>query len=128
MPAGEQVTAGFALCDAPGYAPNCVVDGDTFRIASRRIRVQGIDAPERDGRCDAERELARRATADLLAWLERGPFLMLPADQAGHDRYGRELQTVWREAADGSRDDLGDHMRRIGSARRYDSRAKVDWC
>jgi micrococcal nuclease len=42
-----------------------VFDGDTIQAKGRTIRLVGFDAPERDGRCPHERELAGRATARL---------------------------------------------------------------
>lgn len=128
MAAGEVVEARFVLCDSPGYSSHCVVDGDTFRIGNRRIRVEGIDAPERDGQCEAERAGARRATADLLNWLERGAFEMVAPGDVPRDQYGRELQSVWRSTDGGGRDDLARHMITAGSAVRYDSRNHMDWC
>ena len=55
----RDVALAFPLCSAPGYSPNCVVDGDTLRMAERRIRLTGFDAPEMKGACPAESEAAR---------------------------------------------------------------------
>ena len=48
------------------------VDGDTFRLGNRRIRIVGIDAPEVEGQCSAERDLAAAATVKLRALLNDG--------------------------------------------------------
>ena len=128
MEAGVAVEQRFALCEERGYSSHCVVDGDTFRIGDRRIRIEGIDAPERQGRCPAETELARRATTDLQEWLNRGRFAMLAQDDVPRDVYGRELQAPWREDADGARHDLGEHMIAIGSADIYRRGDRTDWC
>lgn len=125
---GELVTASFPLCDAPGYAATCVVDGDTFRIGKRRIRIQGIDAPEREGRCAAESEASVRATRALSAWLNSGPFRMLPEGTVPRDRYGRELQSVWRVQPDQSREDLAQTLMRQGHAAPFGGNGKPDWC
>src|SRR5512139_1920472 len=41
----ERVSAKFDLC-SPGASAACVIDGDTFRLGDRTIRITGIDAPE----------------------------------------------------------------------------------
>lgn len=127
MPPGERVAASFVLCDAPGYAVNCVVDGDTLRMGQRRIRIEGIDTAEREGACEAETALARESTLALEAWLARGPFEMLRANEAPRDQYGRELQTIWRTGETGARDDLADFMIREGGAHAYRGR-RLSWC
>ena len=41
----ERVAAQFTRC-GPGRVHACVVDGDTFKLGKRRVRIIGIDAPE----------------------------------------------------------------------------------
>ena len=41
----EQISAHFTRC-GPGRGNACVVDGDTFKLGKRKIRIIGIDAPE----------------------------------------------------------------------------------
>jgi len=55
-PAGERpVLPGSRARPAPGAAqlvgPARVIDGDTLEVAGQRIRIHGIDAPERDQFC-----------------------------------------------------------------------------
>lgn len=61
--------ARFALCDGPARR-TCVVDGDTFWLDRRKIRIADIDAPEIASlRCPAEKrrgEIARDRLAELL--------------------------------------------------------------
>ena len=128
QPDGVLVSDRFALCEEPGYSSHCVVDGDTFRIGQRRIRIQGIDAPEREGQCEAESALARRSARALQEWLNRNPFAMMPQADVPRDQYGRELQDIWREDASGARDDLARHMRTIGMASEFGSGMLQDWC
>lgn len=71
-----------------------VVDGDTIHIGQHKIRLLGIDAPERKQRCrrgDGEPwDCGRVATAmlaDLLAASESGVSCAIE----GEDRYGRLL-------------------------------------
>jgi len=61
LAATEQVAATFTPC-GPGRGSACVIDGDTFKLGDRKIRIIGIDAPElAEPRCPAEAALARRA-------------------------------------------------------------------
>jgi endonuclease YncB( thermonuclease family) len=60
-----------ALADVTG--PAGVIDGDTIEMAGRRIRLFGIDAPERDQSCRREEiaYLCGLAAADALReWLD----------------------------------------------------------
>ncbi len=101
--------------------------GDTFRIGPRRIRIVGIDAPEVNGQCQAERDLAQRSTARLAALLNQGPFTMTARFDDTTDRYGRELRTISRTRADGSRQSVAADMREAGLAVRYLG-YKASWC
>ena len=122
----ERVDLNFTLCRTErGRA--CVVDGDTIRIGRRRIRIVGIDAPEVDGQCQAERDLAARSTDRLRSLLNEGPFVMTARIDDMTDRYGRELRVLWRERPDGSRQSIAADMRQAGLAVRYLGR-KASWC
>jgi endonuclease YncB( thermonuclease family) len=127
-----------------------VIDGDTLEVRVHiwlgqdlniRVRLAGIDAPELKGKCDREKNLARRARAYLLARLD-------PADSgvgakagtkagagagAGEIRLreirygkfaGRVLARV--ETLDGT--DLGQGLIAAGLARPYDGRRRASWC
>lgn len=123
LPSPEVIDARFGLCSARGHARTCVVDGDTFRIGTRRIRVAGIDAPEIHGACPAESAAAARATLALQDWLNAGPFTLDPADVAARDKYGRELQQPRR-----GRDDLADSLIDQGHARAFGREGRQGWC
>ena len=127
QPAPEQVSGEFAQCTANG-APLCVVDGDTFRIGARRVRVVGIDTAEKRARCDGEREAALRSTLALQQWLNRGPFTMQPNPARATDRYGRELQIVARASEGGRPEPLAEWMQAEGGAREYGGGARSGWC
>lgn len=114
----ETVDAQFSRCGR-GRAHACVVDGDTFRLGKRRIRIVGIDAPEMNARCEAEKRLAEAATAKLQELLNQGPFTMTGRIDDSRDRYGRELRTLTRKRADGSTQSIAEDMRTSGLARRY---------
>lgn len=68
-----------------------VSDGDSFRLAERRVRLIGLDAPELAQVCTAEgREvpcgtMARNALRALIA------HRVLTCEPEGEDRYGRLL-------------------------------------
>jgi micrococcal nuclease len=87
-----------------------VVDGDTLDVGGERVRVLGIDTPER-GECGYAP--ASRATAELAL----GRVIQLEADetQAARDRFGRALAYV--RLPDGR--DLGEVLLRRGLARTF---------
>ena len=124
----EIIPGPFYRCNEPGRGGYCVIDGDTFRLGQRRIRVVGIDTAELDARCPAEAAQARASTAALLAWLNRGPFELTMRLDEPTDRYGRELGIVTRKA-DGVRvERVTDWMRQHGGARGYDGEFREGWC
>ena len=69
----------------------CVVEGDTMWLAGEKIRLDSMNAPEVQGQCDRERELARRATRRLSELLSASAFSIV---RNGTDRYGRTLARV----------------------------------
>lgn len=108
----------LTLCP-PGPRDNCVVDGDTLWLAGEKIRIADIDAPEMDGRCPYESQLARKARDRLLALLNAGTFTLR---RNGQDRYGRTLAVVLR----GNRS-IGDMLVAEGLARTWTGR-REPWC
>ena len=122
----ETVDQRFGRCGV-NRGPACVVDGDTFRLGNRRIRIVGIDAPEIEGLCESERTLAAAATVKLQALLNEGPFVMTGRLDDMKDRYGRDLRVIERRLADGSMQSIAGEMREAGLARRYVGR-KSSWC
>ena len=125
--APERVAAKFTRC-GPGRGKACVVDGDTFKLGQRKIRIVGIDAPEtHPAQCPEEARLGEAATAELLRLLNQGPFVMTGRIDDSRDRYGRDLRTVTRQRPDGSVQSIADDMRASGLAHRYLGR-KSSWC
>lgn len=136
--------AGAALGAAdrlPGPLPAQVVsvlDGDTLEVRvhiwlgqdlSTRVRLAGIDAPELEGKCDRERDLARRARAYLLARLDPvdagAGAAMVRLREVRYGKFaGRVLARV--ETWDGT--DLGQGLLAAGLARPYDGRRRASWC
>jgi micrococcal nuclease len=122
--APERVDAAFTRCGR-GRGHACVVDGDTFKLGQRKIRIVGIDAVH--GQCAAETALAERSTAKLQSLLNQGPFRMTGRIDDMRDRYGRDLRRIERIRADGSVQSIAEDMRASGLARRYLG-FKQGWC
>lgn len=122
----ERVTATFTRCGR-GRGRACVVDGDTIKLGKRKIRIIGIDAPEVQGQCARERELAEKSTARLQSLLNQGPFVMTGRVGDMQDKYGRDLRALTRERPDGSTQSIADEMRSSGLAHRYVG-FKTSWC
>ena len=86
-----------------------VIDGDTLIINGEKIRIQGIDTPEKGEACHDE------ATKYLRDLVENGTVRVTSRD--GKDRYGRTVASVSVGGAD-----VGMKMIRAGYAiARYDS-------
>ncbi|MCZ6749535.1 MAG: thermonuclease family protein [SAR324 cluster bacterium] len=92
----------------------------TFRAVS--VRIQGLDAPERRGRCDAEKRLAAEARRFLLDLIAKAGRVDLRV--AGRDKYGRLLATVIVDGADAA-----PRLIDAGLARAYTGRGpRGSWC
>ena len=125
--APERVTEHFTRCGV-GRGHACVVDGDTFRLGQRRIRIIGIDAPEtHPARCPEEARLGEAATAKLQELLNEGAFEMVAPIYRDEDKYGRDLRSVHRRRPDGSLQSIAEEMRESGLAHRYTG-FKTAWC
>lgn len=108
-----------------------IYDGDTFRvnisdwpaIAGQRVpvRVKGIDTPELRGKCQREKELARKAKQHTVQLLRGAKRIELQNIDRG--KYFRVLADV---SIDGQ--DLGESLVINGLAVRYDGRTKMEWC
>ena len=77
-------------CPAPH-----VVDGDSLRCGSERVRLLGIDAPELPGHCARYRKCVAgnpyRSTESLRQSLRSGPVRYMMVKR---DRYGRAVAVV----------------------------------
>lgn len=71
-----------------------IVDGDTIRCGSERIRLLGIDAPELPGHCRPGRRCAPGDPFASTASLAEAIAGRLRAHRVGQDRYGRTLALV----------------------------------
>jgi micrococcal nuclease len=76
-------------------APCTVIDGDTLRCGAERIRLLGIDAPEKPGSCRPGRDCVAGDWQASTASLERAiKGQTLRIERVGRDRYGRTLALV----------------------------------
>lgn len=122
LAAREEVTATLTRC-GPGGGIACVIDGDTFKLGDRKIRIIGIDAPElNEPRCPEEAALARRSADRLLALLNQGPFEMVAHRLQRQDRLGRDLIVLERNGAS-----IGGQLIDEGLAHRHLG-VKRSWC
>ncbi len=140
--APEALSAGDRLAGPLPAQVVEVIDGDTIEVRVHiwlgqelrtRVRLAGIDAPELKGKCDQERELARRARAYLLARLDpldagAGAGTGIGAIRLREIRYGKYAGRVLArvETLDGT--DLGQGLIAAGLARPYDGRRRASWC
>ena len=126
--APEWVSKQFTRCGVGrGFA--CVIDGDTFKLGARKVRIIGIDAPEtHPPRCAEEARLGEAATVRLMALLNDGPFDMVGSVTGDKDRYGRDLRAINRPTASGTPISIAAEMRASGLARRYLGGFKPGWC
>ena len=124
----ESVDGSFTRC-GPGRGHACVIDGDTFKLGTRKVRIIGIDTPEtHPARCAEEARLGELATAKLQALLNQGAFEMVAPLYRDSDRYGRDLRVIRRKRPDGSTQSIAAEMRESGLARRYLGGFKTGWC
>lgn len=108
-----------------------VVDGDTLGVRVRvwlgqevsvLVRIRGIDAPERRGRCASEKARAADAT-DALARLVGTDDVVLARIEGGK-YYGRVIADV----TTGRGEDVGASLLAEGLARPYEGGRRRPWC
>ncbi len=102
-----------------------VYDGDTVELICgttvTTARIIGIDTPELEARCPAEKtaaEAAKRAFARLVKAADKVEIAIM-----GHDKYGRDLIHLTLDGVDVARTLIG-----RGMARPYDGGARDGWC
>lgn len=109
-----------------------VIDGDTVEVEAliwlgqrvvTRVRILGIDTPEKHGKCEQERALAQNATDYLVEKLPPGAAATLW--QIVVDKYGGR---VVAEIHDERGNNLGPLLIQKGLARVYDGGHKQPWC
>lgn len=98
-----------------------VVDGDTVRLGSERIRLIGLDAPELHGKCRKEKRLAIRARDRLAELLATDQVEIIRS--ARLDKYRRTLAIVRADGIDVARILISE-----GLARPYHGERRQSWC
>lgn len=78
-----------------------VVDGDTLVLATAKIRLHGIDAPEKNQNCyRADRQAwacGRQALDELVAFIGKKD---ITCEERGRDRYGRFVAICFKDEKD----------------------------
>lgn len=106
-----------------------VYDGDTFFIEAHpwpkfyvktSVRIRGMDAPEIRGKCQNEKNMAKKSRDVLEEMLQDGAILF----DIGEDKYGRTLARV--EDARGR--NVAAFLIEEGLARKYDGGKREGWC
>ena len=111
-------SADFRLCGTVRHT--CVVDGDTVWLRGEKIRLAGIDAPEKsEPKCAEEAVRAADATRRLAEILSTHQWTV---ERQGKDRYGRTL-AVFRIGSTTA----GAILVREGLARVWRGR-RMPWC
>jgi endonuclease YncB( thermonuclease family) len=123
----EPIDEQFTRCGR-GRGHACVIDGDTFKLGQRKVRIIGIDTPEVAAQCPKEALAAEAATAELQRLLNQGPFDMVGRIDEPTDRYRRDLRAITRTRADGTTQSIAGEMRDGGFARRYLGGYRSGWC
>ena len=101
---------------------NCVIDGDTFVLDGKAVRIVDIETPAAaNPECEREAMLAQKAARRLQQLLNAGP-LELVAAARDEDVYGRKQRTLLRNGRS-----LGDMLIAEGLARPRGD-AKKSWC
>jgi endonuclease YncB( thermonuclease family) len=118
----------------PGPIPAVVlrvVDGDTVDVRARvwlgqdvavRVRLAGIDAPERRSRCAAERNLAGEALGHMRYLLRQPQITLRNIRRAKYA--GRVIAEIWTTQTG----NVSAKMLSAGLARAYSGHARQRWC
>jgi endonuclease YncB( thermonuclease family) len=108
-----------------------IYDGDTFRANIKgypaivgehmSIRINGIDTPELRGKCDKEKQLARKAKQFTVEHLRAAKVITLKNIKRG--KYFRLIADVYVDGGS-----LGELLIANEHAVNYSGGTKVSWC
>lgn len=127
-------TPGGPSNGVPGPVPArlvVVIDGDTIEVKARiwidqavttRVRLLGVDAPELNGTCAAERRLGRRARDAVADLIGAGAVTLTDI------RYGKYAGRVLAHVATAAGVDVATALVARGLARAYDGGTRPGWC
>ena len=108
-----------------------VIDGDTLEVrvmvwlgqeVVTRVRIDGIDTPEKRGKCQREKDTAEQArimTEQLLTDAQVALY------DIQHDKYGGRIRA---RVVTRSGEDIGQMLIKSGLARPYKGEARQPWC
>lgn len=112
-----------------------VIDGDTFRARVHvwlgqsvevKVRLKGVDTPEMNGKCAAEKKLARQAKAFAENWLKENPAQLVDVHYGTYA--GRVLASVQRRGTPNAADkSLSAALLAENLAKPYKGR-RARWC
>ena len=102
------------------------IDGDTYQVIGKRVRLAGWDSPETGNaaRCRIEHELGLRAEAQAKLLVSTGETAVLQL--MGEDQYQREVARIWLDGTD-----IGKMLNIDGLAlpiHKDEASGKADWC
>lgn len=102
------------------------IDGDTYQIAGKRLRLAGWDSPETGNaaKCRKEHELGLRAEAQAKVFIGTGNVATV--QRLGEDQYQREVVRIWLDGTD-----IGKMLEVDGLAlplHQDEASPKADWC
>ena len=120
----SHIVVSILLCTASCEPAEIRVwDGDSIRLGTTRqseaVRIFNIDAPEIEGQCAYETDLALQSKIRLAELLKGQRIVIL---HQGTDRYGRTLAAIRVEGRD-----VGDILVDEGLARTWAGR-REPWC
>jgi micrococcal nuclease len=117
--------------DATIIQVNSIYDGDTFRAniedfpaiigEHMSIRINGIDTPELRGKCEKEKQLARKAKQFTVEHLRAAKNITLKNIKRG--KYFRLIADVYVDGIS-----LGELLIKYKHAVIYQGKAKKTWC
>jgi micrococcal nuclease len=108
-----------------------VIDGDTLEVrvmvwlgqeVVTRVRIDGIDTPEKRGKCQREKDMAEQARTMTEQLLSDEQVLLYDIQ---HDKYGGRVRA---RVVTRSGEDIGQMLIKSGLARPYKGEARQPWC
>ncbi len=102
------------------------IDGDTYQIAGKRIRLAGWDSPEtgQSAKCRREHDLGMQAEAQAKRLIGTGKTATLQL--LGEDQYQRAVARIWLDGTD-----IGELLFDEGLSlptEKDDVIGQIDWC
>lgn len=105
-------------------AASAILPCDRRETLALNIRLAGIDTPEIRGKCDAEKQLAKKAQDFTRRFIAEGPVMVTTE---GVGKYGRVIAKV--ESLIRLNDtDLGEALIKAGLAWRWPPKPGETWC